>query len=600
MKYAFLVASVLSVFLLSISCASATIINLEDYPDFLYSDGVLDVVIVVDDNYNNLPQASSLSSSLGGVDIKVSSELTDSEREGNLILLGTPCSNTELATFASYSKFPYTCDNWPPESFGMITTFNTNHGNAVAIMGIDDDYIHKAYYALYNYDTYLAGISSPTVKVTGDSANPIVTEYTFECVDYDGLNYYTKGFAKGPHVNFPYTNIIDWCSSDNFLFEYVCENGMMVGKVYECPNGCYAGACLQGPEWSCEDSDGYDTYTKGTVTSSQTTVEDVCFDEDYVLEYSCDFSTNMIRTHRLECLEGRCVDGKCTFSCTDSDGGDDIYTQGYTSDNYGYSSDYCDGDTLYESFCDIDNTRQTVQYECPYGCENGVCLTESPSITVISPNGGEKFTVGDTVRIEWSSIGVDYVRIYILDPTIFGSGSFNYIHDGSLSASTGYYDWTIVQRRLPGDDSLPRNYKISIHDLNDTTLYNEHSDQSDDFFEIKPATGTTTTTIYTTTTTSVGTSTTSTSTTTTSTTVPECDGCIYEDSCVSVGFRADGTYCALGGDMVPQKTETEACENSFECTSNYCLDGQCLEEGFFQKLIDWFYMIIASLFGANA
>lgn len=104
-----------------------------------------------------------------------------------------------------------------------------------------------------------------------------------------------------------------------------------------------------------------------------------------------------------------------------------------------------------------------------------------PSITVLSPNGGEEWIVGETERVSWQSSGVEYVRIYIYDDTISGSGCINYIYDGALPADTEYYDWTIGQNQLPGGTSLPRQYKMRIDGLNKTTvgstvLANDHSD----------------------------------------------------------------------------------------------------------------------------
>ena len=92
--------------------------------------------------------------------------------------------------------------------------------------------------------------------------------------------------------------------------------------------------------------------------------------------------------------------------------------------------------------------------------------TTTPSVTVLSPNGGESWKVGEIRRISWIASGVNYVRIYIEDDTITGSGSTNYTYDGVISAVQGYYDWTIVQNQLPGGSTLPRNYKIRVDGVN--------------------------------------------------------------------------------------------------------------------------------------
>ena len=115
-----------------------------------------------------------------------------------------------------------------------------------------------------------------------------------------------------------------------------------------------------------------------------------------------------------------------------------------------------------------------------YGC--------SPTITVLSPNGGEVWKVGETKRISWRAKNVKYVRIYIeeVSGTLEGSGALNYIYDGPISASQGYYDWTIQKIQLPGGFSLPRNYKIRIDGLESSGLGTEvkASDFSDTAFTI--------------------------------------------------------------------------------------------------------------------
>jgi hypothetical protein len=110
-----------------------------------------------------------------------------------------------------------------------------------------------------------------------------------------------------------------------------------------------------------------------------------------------------------------------------------------------------------------------------------------PTITVIYPNGGERWTIGETRRISWNSVGINYVRIYIIDPSISGSGSTNYIYDGFIPASTGYYDWLIQRNQLPGYNlGFPRNYKIRIDGFNEAYIGAPviTQDLSDNYFTI--------------------------------------------------------------------------------------------------------------------
>jgi len=108
-----------------------------------------------------------------------------------------------------------------------------------------------------------------------------------------------------------------------------------------------------------------------------------------------------------------------------------------------------------------------------------------PSVTVISPNGGEQWISGQTYRILWQATEVDFVQIYIADDSIFGSGSTNYVvpNNGTIQASLGYYDWVIPDiKQLPGGGGS--NYKVRIDDSSDTTV----QDKSDGSFSIVSAT----------------------------------------------------------------------------------------------------------------
>lgn len=117
-----------------------------------------------------------------------------------------------------------------------------------------------------------------------------------------------------------------------------------------------------------------------------------------------------------------------------------------------------------------------------------VSSTSAPSITVISPNGGEIWHPGETHRITWKSSNVSNMNIYVYDSNISGSGSTNYItpNNSSVSATQGYYSWTIPEMtQLPpfdGYSSGGGNYRIRIDDADGVDL--SYSDRSDAPFGI--------------------------------------------------------------------------------------------------------------------
>lgn len=66
-----------------------------------------------------------------------------------------------------------------------------------------------------------------------------------------------------------------------------------------------------------------------------------------------------------------------TVICTDSDGGLNFDVRGTCTDVASGSeyTDYCDGPLLNEYRC-AENGCISVQYNCPHGCLNGVCLPQ--------------------------------------------------------------------------------------------------------------------------------------------------------------------------------------------------------------------------------
>ncbi len=97
----------------------------------------------------------------------------------------------------------------------------------------------------------------------------------------------------------------------------------------------------------------------------------------------------------------------------------------------------------------------------------------TPSITVVSPNGGEVWPAGSTQTITWTYenlSGEVYITLY--EPNTW---SHIVISDGT-PIETGSYAWTIPVAIQPGQ------YKVHVVWLSDLTVY--FGDMSDDFFTI--------------------------------------------------------------------------------------------------------------------
>lgn len=68
-----------------------------------------------------------------------------------------------------------------------------------------------------------------------------------------------------------------------------------------------------------------------------------------------------------------------------------------------------------------------------------------------------------------------------------------------------------------------------------------------------------------------------------------CQGCELEKKCYPYGYRKDSKFCSDSiSQFVEQKQADSSCENSFECSTNLCIDTQCVSSGFWQKILAWF------------
>ncbi len=74
-----------------------------------------------------------------------------------------------------------------------------------------------------------------------------------------------------------------------------------------------------------------------------------------------------------------------------------------------------------------------------------------------------------------------------------------------------------------------------------------------------------------------------------------CGGCLFEGRCFDLGYRR-----AMNGSLVfcsesgwEDQGVNGNCNNNFECESNVCVSGECVEAGFIQKVMNWFRKIFS-------
>lgn len=207
----------------------------------------------------------------------------------------------------------------------------------------------------------------------------------------------------------------------------------------------------------CTDSDGgLNYYTKGTCKGVNGDFADYC-QGSYLMEYYC--SNNRCLAKSVSCPSGYvCSNGACVVPCTDECSSSGL-KQCYDSSSYRICGNY-DNDACLE-------WSSPVSCSSGYTCSNGACVASLiPSITVISPNGGETWVMGYTYDVRWTNTAGTNVRIElikgdnvvtnwgpiypnvtaynILPPTSLQTGSDYKIRITSLDASNAadykYYD----------------------------------------------------------------------------------------------------------------------------------------------------------------
>jgi len=260
--------------------------------------------------------------------------------------------------------------------------------------------------------------------------NVTVGTLTLQCTDTDGGK---EIKVKGTATNTAGGKGEDVCSGADVITEHYCNNDgtfasvdMLCLKGFKCENG----ACIEGtPEEKntiCTDTDsGKIIDTKGTVTNTAgAKAEDTCLDDSKVTEYYCN-PDGTFAGQDLSCPSGNyCEDGACkegqappitSLTCTDSDGGKDVYTKGTATNTAGgKGEDSCIGTSkVAEYYCNPDGTYAEEDKSCPsgYQCSSGACVESEeppqPSLTCSDTDGGKTYNTKGTASNSAGGSGTD-------------------------------------------------------------------------------------------------------------------------------------------------------------------------------------------------
>lgn len=79
------------------------------------------------------------------------------------------------------------------------------------------------------------------------------------------------------------------------------------------------------------------------------------------------------------------------------------------------------------------------------------------------------------------------------------------------------------------------------------------------------------------------------------------NGCEYDGQCMKVGKRLDNSYCGLKNKWEKQKIKNSICYENYECLTNVCSGGECIEPAkeptVFEKVLNILATVIGAFFG---
>ncbi|MEM7815932.1 MAG: hypothetical protein QXN71_02320 [Candidatus Aenigmatarchaeota archaeon] len=180
------------------------------------------------------------------------------------------------------------------------------------------------------------------------------------CSDSDGgIVPSVFGAVSGYYKNKPYFNS-DYCVSSEVVMEYYCTDKYKSSVQQNCGTDGYIGNnyCLNG--------DVYRNYV-----------------DYYCANGAC--GSNITQILQQDCLYG-CINGTCSLppsdSCSDSDGGVNVWTRGtvsgvYNGNQYSYTDICINNWTLSEWYCVGNYAYNIGNYTCTgnfTACLNGACV----------------------------------------------------------------------------------------------------------------------------------------------------------------------------------------------------------------------------------
>lgn len=354
---------------------------------------------------------------------------------------------------------------------------------------------------------------------------------SISCDDSDGgKDLYKRGEIRQIYGNTREDN----CINDKSLEEWQCSiNGSGFPGLFDCPNGCKHGACVTNVTNNvCTDSDGGLKYfQKGKLITADNTYEDVCTDSNFVKEYFCDSLPSYYENYK--CTNG-CKDGACIEKLSE----------------------------IKEQVKCIFKNSITEQ-KC-YTAENNLisCKGVESCVINVSAEKGKK--------LEWKSSCGGYVSTLIDGVDEYAEFNCSVANEIKCTDSDGGLNYSVKGKTCVGD-----NCKEDICDnQNLMEYYCSDNDRRSQGYDCLPeqickdgacvkSSGESTL----------------------------CNGCLSDKKCYPIGYRKDGNFCSDKGSFIKQLIPDKSCQNNFECSSNLCISGKCINPSLIERMFNWFRKI---------
>jgi len=587
--------------LLAVSLVQAT--DLEDYPEIFMEDGVFNGQIVVGDTSPAAHVLAAIDIAQGLEEsadnnnkIKVSAAVLASEAnvfKTNLIVIGNSCHN-DVATILE--GFPVPCDTNDDFGYGKIRYIKSNGYHHIIVSGQDDLEIRKAARILYEYDEHvldgdevlIGGNDFTSIYVKGfePSENNDLLKINMD-LEVENYNEPAKIMAEcnihGGDAPYDVSLVVDFLDLNNGKNKYVLDKSEDYYTELHLEEGRY--------DFNCQvyDDDGnYAVSSFERVNVASPVVEDVS-----------------PRDMQREPIYG---DDNAPLTIIAYVG----YNDPYTIKSFEVLDDVLDDfedDVKLEirnfplSFQDK-NFLEAQASECVLALSSENAFLRYIDNLMDSSNGDMDSVVREAVRV-----GVDEFQITeclsnekylpeVLDDIkdgkrdgVTGTPTF-FIEGKKISGSQSYTVFAeIINEKLGNDYEAPtcqdgiKNQGESGIDCGGPCSYcaqdpipscrdgvqNQNESGVDCGGECETCYEDTT-----------------------------CNGCEDGGRCLQTGIRLledqVPVFCSLNGTLDSQKFEGALCQNNFECQSNQCGNGQCIDlqqeleetRGLLKSILDWF------------